>query len=573
MEHKTILNIKKIHTISQIYSIQGDKYLFCGLPFVVSLISAQGMLNDNHYCKIIGFGIVFILMLLLTLIKNYANTHKCIELHTIDACIFLLLALYISHSLGTHNVLDHNLPILYIAFYFFLRLSLEKSDYWTTLTNIVLVIIPIHLTICGLQLLSILPNHNSYFNIGSTFGNPDMLAAYLAILLPINYKGENFKAFRITTSILTILLFFLLQARTAIVATIAILLWNQLSNRTLNGKKIFIGILFFVIGCALLAFWHIDSFSGRIFVWIASTCMMFSKPGGWGLYSFERHYPEFQANFATAHPLLSKSLNVDIVHSPYNEFLYVGVTLGILGFILYTLIVIYTIKTAYKTKFFESILIYQIISLAYFPFKIVPLTIVYILLCALVFNSTSGFNIKVKTKTWKNFNGVLLFSILLCLACITYSFQQWKQATSGTQQINHTAYKNSYVFLRGNGRFLASYAEFCYKNGDTDKAFILMKEAENYFLDIAFLHNLATLYEQNGLVAEAQKQYDLATEICPNNANIAFAKIQFLKRNGKEKEASQFILLWKEKLLSNKLKEKYKIAAKKICNTESIATY
>ena len=68
MEHKTALNFKKIHTISQIYSIQSDKYLFCGLPFVVSLISAQGMLNDNHYCKIIGFGIVFILMIVLMLL-------------------------------------------------------------------------------------------------------------------------------------------------------------------------------------------------------------------------------------------------------------------------------------------------------------------------------------------------------------------------------------------------------------------------------------------------------------------------------------------------------------------------
>lgn len=95
--------------------------------------------------------------------------------------------------LNDNNILDHCLPLLYILFYFFLRLSLNKDNYWKILSNISLIVISAHLIICTFQYLSILPNYNSYFKVGSTFGNPDMLSAFLVVLLPICYKGGKIR--------------------------------------------------------------------------------------------------------------------------------------------------------------------------------------------------------------------------------------------------------------------------------------------------------------------------------------------------------------------------------------------
>ena len=544
------------------------KYLYYTLPFVVSLLSVQGVLNDNHYIKLFGFILIFLVMLILSLIYQGISSNTHVKLYLIDGCILGFLMLYLYFSWGNCNILDLHYPALYIFFYFFLRLSINKNDCWKSLTNISLVVISIHLIICCLQYINLFPNYNSYFDVGSTFGNPDALAAYLAVLFPMCYKGKNLRIVRYFVSFLTISLFFILQARTAIVATVIFIFLDVYLTKSFSKKWIWGGIPFFIMGFIFLVYWHIESFSGRILIWIVSISMIINKPLGWGVYAFEKHYPEFLSKFIDDYPRIGNLLNIDIVHSPYNEFLNIGVTLGVLGVILYGIFVGYIIKTAYKLKspLLYPIIIFQIISLSYFPFRIFPLSIIYILLCALIVYKKQERGKFVVDKNKKKLICIILICyISIYTVCSLYSFIQWRHAVYYTGRIvDKTLFKKPFLFLKGNGRYLASYAEFCYKTDDNVKAFELMKQAENFYSDIPFLNNLAIIYEQNGFILEARKRYDLATKIAPANANIALAKIEFLDRIGERDEAYRIALLWKKKLASKKMKQRYKLSLIKI---------
>lgn len=221
---------------------------------------------------------------------------------------------------------------------------------------------------------------------------------------------------------------------------------------------------------------------------------------------------------------------------------------------------------AYQSKslLLYPIVVFQIISLSYFPFRIIPLAIVYILICILIIPNKDTSNV-VKKKLRVSIFYIFIVCLSSYTVCSLYSFIQWKHAISNFDKIGYQkSFEKPYVFLKGKGRYLASYAEFCYKANDKGKAFELMREAEEYYSDIAFLNNLAVLYEENGFIIEAKQRYDLATTIAPSNANIALAKLQFLVRIGDQDAAYKMALLWKEKLTSKNIRQKYKLASKKI---------
>ena len=77
-----------------------------------------------------------------------------------------------------------------------------------------------------------------------------------------------------------------------------------------------------------------------------------------------------------------------------------------------------------------------------------------------------------------------------------------------------------------------------------------MHQAENYFSDVAFLHNLAMIYEEEGNITEAKNKLNMASNMSPNNIPILTAQVQFLRRIGKYDEACQMntLLLYRKKM-------------------------
>lgn len=207
--------------------------------------------------------------------RNRHCTQNVTYISLADLFITLILCAYLYHGIGTHNILDTFWPLAYFLFYYFLRLNgtTDPSGQWT---HIAPWVISAHLLLCVFQYFSWIPNHNSLFTIGSTFGNPDMLSTYLASLLPCCYLTPKKKTYRLGLLALTLLLFVLLQARTALIASILTIVFYaaaqfKLPLKTLLACSLFLGILI-----VLLALWHPESLLGRFYIWMVC-CHMLAK--------------------------------------------------------------------------------------------------------------------------------------------------------------------------------------------------------------------------------------------------------------------------------------------------------
>lgn len=532
--------------------------IFCLALLLLSFVTLAGGINANYYIKIFAFGLFFIFTCLFFLIKAKDSVKNHFSISLADVTILFLGCIYLYYCIGSFNILDHFLPVVYILFYFFLRLTYTRNmaDILITLSPIV---ISIHLILCFLQYISIFPNFNTYFKVGSTFGNPDMLSAYLAMLLPFCYLGNKWKRIRLMVVLMTVALFFILQSRTAIVAMAVTTFVYLIREKMISKKVITIIAILILLVTMLLIYWHPQSVLGRFYIWIVSLCMILGKPFGWGVYSFEKYYPEFQSQYTIENPEVARWLNYDIVHSSYNEFLNIGVTLGIVGLLLYSIFVVYVLVLAYRMKspLLFPLLIYQIISLFYFPFKIIPLTILYILCCTFIISVDNlAFAQLLLSSKMKRFLlygiGIIVFSgFTLGL----YSYVYWQKAVNQSASVKtytnaYQSFGKCYPLLKNNGRFLISYAELQYKLGDRSEAFTLMHQAENYFSDVAFLHNLAMIYEEEGNITEAKNKLNMASNMSPNNIPILTAQVQFLRRIGKYDEACQMntLLLYRKKM-------------------------
>ncbi len=275
-------------------------YIIYSLLFLVSFATAeQGLLNGNAYVKQFAFGIVFIVVFVIFLIQSSKQGKTAVLRITWgDILVAGLIIVYLCFYWGSYNNLDFTLPFIFFLFYAFARVyHAENSKYISALYTIIPIIILLHVVICGLQLLHIVPAFHSYFPVGSTFGNPDVLGAYLAVLLPFCYTRPKQRIFKYTVLLSGVILLLILQARTALAATVITGILYLLLSGKITGKQLVKWLLFpFIASVALLIWWHPASVSGRLFFWFTASKMMIEKPMGWGLYAFEKHYPEFQKN-------------------------------------------------------------------------------------------------------------------------------------------------------------------------------------------------------------------------------------------------------------------------------------
>lgn len=522
-------------------------YIFYSLLFLVSFaIARPGLLNENVYVKQFAFGIVFVAMLVLCLIQSLKQNKTTLHVTWGDVLVVGLLLVYLCFYWGTYNNLDFTLPFICFLFYVFIRAyNVDNYKNIGISYTIIPVVVSLHILICALQFIHIIPASHPYFPVGSTFGNPDALGAYLAVLLPFCYIHSKQKLFKYTVLLLGVVLLFLLQARTALVATVITGILYLLLSGKITRKQLVRWLLFPFIAClALLIWWHPESVCGRLFIWFTASNMIIKKPAGWGLYAFEKHYPEFQSDYVANHPI-PDVFNPDLVHSPYNEFLNMGVTLGIAGLLLFLLLVLFVIVIAYRarTPFLYPICTFLIISISYHPFKIIPLVIIFIVFMALIINFSQ---VKPVLAVNIRHKAIMLIPIMAITALLVgfnwYNYNKWQIAVENIKDKEHwnesdAQFEKIYPVMKGNGRFLITWADLQYRMGNTQKSLSLLKEAEHFFCDDIFLKNMATLYEETGQIIEAKQSFDKAVNIVPGAFNIAYERILFLQRIGEHQEA------------------------------------
>ena len=169
-----------------------------------------------------------------------------------------------------------------------------------------------------------------------------MLGSYIAVLLPFCFmQKDGWKKIGYLAFLTGILLLVFIQARSALLSIMLCgVLW-LIINKRISKKEILVAVSLSFIILGLLMVWHPESVYGRFFVWFVSLKMIIEKPLGWGIFAFEKYYPEFQASYLALNQHLPDFISPDVVHSPFNELLNIAATLGVVGLLLFIVFVVY----------------------------------------------------------------------------------------------------------------------------------------------------------------------------------------------------------------------------------------
>lgn len=522
-----------------------------------SFILGPPLLNESNYNKqfwieffIAGYSIIWIFCLWLK--KEAFN----FQFNLLDAIIGVLLINYSLVALDQNStLLIRSLPFYYALYYFMSKLvfnNLAEGDFEDAkqfFVTMVPFIILAHISIFIIQKLGLSPFMNSYSPIGSTFGNPDMLGAYLVTLLPFCFfQKQSMRIFGYVAFFLSLIILILLQARSAILATIICgFVWLLLNKRLRLKAKITLSVLPGLL-LTLLIIWHPEFVYGRFFVWFIAVKMIILKPFGWGLYAFDKYLPEFQASYLATNKTVTNLLSPQVVHSPFNEFLNIGVTVGLISLILFIfligLIIYYGIKS--KDRVLFPVLAFLIISLFYFPFKISPLVSLVIPFVALISIRIRNLPKRLLPECFLKVVLVIMFftaSVMAVRSINIYSqYKKWQNAYLFSLEEDEIIkskklFSELYPTMKSDGRFLITYSNLNYDQGNYNEALQLLEEAETYFCDITLSLKLAQLYEKMGFYEKAEKKYDLAINLAPNNITAAYEKILFYHNIGENQKA------------------------------------
>lgn len=528
-----------------------------GLLLLVSFATYSHELNGNSLVKQLAFGVALSIMLLVSVL-GWSSKVKRLRpwITAFDVAVTLLAAMYLFRCIGEADIFKVAPAVMCVVFYCFVRCS-DMHFHIGVLMCAAPFVLVAHLVLCLLQWGGLLPNYHSFFRIGGTFGNPDMLSAYMSVLLPTCYLPGKHRRLRFAVLLLVFAGFLLLQSRTAIVASAVPLAMYCIRTWHIGKSMTICGCIVAVVAFVFLVMWHPVSFLGRVYVWIVFLWMMVTRPLGWGIHAFDKHYMEQQAMFTVANPGVASALNYDNVDSPYNEFLNIGVMLGVAAMLIYVWLVAMLLLTLHRNRsgLFYPLLTFQVLSLSYFPFSIAPLMALYVALCGCAVNLYSPCIFRMKCRLGvARFIGVAAsVSVALVVAGSWIALEKWKEARafSDCATVSGRCYESVWPLLKDNGRFLVSFANMEFGSGDSVAALSLLQRAERCHTGEAFLLYVAEMQESNGCMAEAKRNLLLAANMTRLNAEATYFQISFLLRNGLRAEAVRAAASFMERVRSS----------------------
>jgi tetratricopeptide (TPR) repeat protein len=137
-----------------------------------------------------------------------------------------------------------------------------------------------------------------------------------------------------------------------------------------------------------------------------------------------------------------------------------------------------------------------------------------------------------------------VFSFFLAVMSISHLnyYKKWQKAYLYSMDKDklkeaEIIFSEIYPIFQKDGRYLITYSNLKYLQGDQKQALKLLEEAELYFCDISMSLRLAKYYEKMDLIEKAKKKFDLAINIAPDKFTVPYEKILFLINIGEYNNA------------------------------------
>jgi|GEM_PF-648386 len=538
-----------------------------GLLFMASAIHSaalpQGTILTKYlYFNLIGGVFCFILGLFFILFPSAGKLY----FNILDGFLAIYLSYILIHFFFSSTVLDYRIvaQILLLFIYFPLKQYFIKINN-TIYEKVILFMFLISGLYQGMlgtcQWLGWLPGLNSFFKVTGSFHNPGPYAIFFASYIPfalaiyffqVNKADKLRKLIKLISLLFIIFALFVLPAAFSRTSWIALLLgillvWvikTGFVTKLLylkNKKRNF--FIFLFMGCVLL-FSSIyllyiikkDSAFGRLLVWKVGVGMLKQKPiFGWGANGFEIEYNNFQARYFYHHFDPQEVKVAGKVKYAFNDFLQITIEYGIVGLILF-LLIIYSV-------FNKKTLIYMVNSPKYllvasvsgivsilaaclfsYPLEVMPIYLNLIFFLA-IFSSHSQNKV-----FYFNFNkmrltlgSMLLFWGTFLIYSSRKDFGEYKKCFQAEELLQKGDYnscivlfKQLYPFIKYKGTFLLSYGKALALVGDDVSSIKILNQAKLTISDPFLYSNQGMSYTRLKNYSQAERCYKTAMCMIPN---------------------------------------------------------
>ena len=405
---------------------------------------------------------------------------------------------------------------------------------------------------------------NSVHSINGTFGNPNVVGIFLALLVPIAIfryqRSQNAKLIYLVFASIFILTVILSKCRSALVFLIFSLLVYAFSYCSLSNYKKLILIFLVILGLFffLLNIWgdKKDSNTSRRLIWKVTWEMIQKKPLiGYGLANFEKEYNLYQSQY-----LKRKSIKINELYStgyirqPYNEFLYFWISGGIFHLLIYLSFGIFA--TFYFLKSFNdqnnqilftsslSLVALFIISVFTYSFYVPAIELFlffHLGIIASQIRPVKIISIHIKAFMFLVICAIVFIGVYACKQ-IGSDYQVSKAIDSKPPNRQVTVFEKYYYLNRTYPQFLYNYALTLIRMKHFDEAIQKLELARNYSSYYEIYLVAGACYDLTGKSNIAEKNYRTASSLCPSMFRPEYALFRLYLKENKMGEAAAIAL-------------------------------
>lgn len=381
-------------------------------------------------------------------------------------------------------------------------------------------------------------NTYSIFNMTGTFANPGPLGGFLAVTtivtfgLYLGYRKHLWVKYSLLP-IFILLLIIIVQTDSRAGWLAALLGIGSFSLEKIKKERNFFSnfqkvsvLIFATLFLIFVYYYKKDSADGHLLIWRVSAEMIADAPFlGHGVGAFEKQYMHYQARYFDMHPSSRYVRLADNIAYPYNEFLRIGVELGLVGLALVIGIIVCVFKyVPYRGNnriYLGAFVSWFTFSMFSYPFH-VPL--LWLLLPILL----GGMQCR-KSMCVRVGYGFKFIEWLVGLVCLSFIMQNGynhyllkhkvEQLYSSSRQDVEEAVlyiEQHRLDLQSDSQLFDIYAQYCYQNFPLPKRKTFLEEAVAVIPNSELYCDLGDTYKALNQIEKAVSCYVMASNMVPN---------------------------------------------------------
>lgn len=417
------------------------------------------------------------------------------------------------------------------------------------------------------QLFGIMGNGDSDFRLGGTFGNSGLYAGYFSIVMPFILTrllegtdcGAKLRYLLVLCVILMTYLIVISYSRGAWVATIvgAICVmfnhgrylhtladkWSRSKHKAVVACAGAIAVMCLSAGLYMM---KKNSADGRLFIWkVALTTQRDSWLLGEGIGAFEANYGKWQRDyFAASHATEHERYIADYVTCAYNEFIETYKEQGVIGLLLFLLIIGTTLvrkpteQSSMYNGAYASLIAYLALCMVSFPSHS---QVMYLQLVVSIAVLQSHFKV---LKKGEKAVYILILPVIVMVIYILPLLLGMIRMKEGLSKTAHGDMKGAIIeyekassALHNNGTYLFYYGSSLSMNDNIQKGTEILEMAQQKSSDPNIPILLGDNYLKLGDTTKAYTAYMNAINSIPMRLYPKYKMVKMLQESGRDYEA------------------------------------